>query len=126
MPLSPGMNASDTVPAGTVQPSLASFGDVAVGACYYSLGFWKGDSISMDSRIPDHRLLTNFRKALLPSTPGSQTFLHKPKMWLWSPYQLLLPSLSPRVSFSSEGLRHEELTVGPGCIAWMRAWPGSS
>lgn len=97
MPLPPGMIVSDTVPAGLVQLSLAHFGDVAVGACgYYSLGFWKGASASMDSRIPDHRLLTNLRTALLPTPLCSQTFPDKPKMWLRSVCWLHLPLLAPQ------------------------------
>lgn len=81
MLLSAGMIASDTVPAGIVQPSLASLGDVAVGACcYYSLDLWKGARASMDSRIPDHRLLTNFRTALLSLLRCSQTFPDKSEM----------------------------------------------
>lgn len=106
--------------AGIVQPSLASFGDVAVGACYCSLGFWKGDSVSMENSSIDCRLLTNSYP-----NPCSQTFPGKPKMGV-----VFVPtastSLGPWVSISSEGLMPEEVTVGPGCVAWMRAWPGSS
>lgn len=117
MPLSPGMIAGDTGPAGIVQLSPASFGDVAVGACCcYSLGFWKGASASRDSRIPDRRLLTNLRTALLPPPRCSQTFPDKLKMGLWSLCRLLLPLLAPGVLFSSEGLGPEQLAVGRGCI----------
>lgn len=52
-------------------------------------------SVLLCSRIADHRFLTNFRTALLPPSPRSQTFPDKPKMWLRSLYQRLLPSLGP-------------------------------
>lgn len=121
-----GCHYLDTVLAGSVQLSLASLGEVAAGACCcYSLGFWKGASTSMDSGIPDHRPLTNFRTALLPLPLCHQTFLHEPEMWLWSLCQLLLPFMGLGVCLSSKGLRPEELTVGSDCIAWLGAWPGS-
>ena len=101
---------------------------MAVGTCcYYSLDFWKGASVSMDWRIPDHGLLTNLRTALLRPLLSHQTFLDRPpdiSMWPWPLYQLFLPSLGPGVYFSSKGLRRDEVTVGirlhclEGSLTW--------
>lgn len=124
MPLLCRCHYLDTVLAGIVQLSLARVSEVAVATCcYYSPGFWKGASASLNSRIPDHRRLTTLEVSSCHPPLSCQTFLDKPRMWLWPLYQFLFPSLGSGIHFSSKGFRPEELTIDTGCIAWMeRFW----